>query len=917
MAEQSSGEYAALVLQSIFGALEDCPVASYTKRLPADSFERREPISRWSEGHRKAAEKIGWSALHGFASRLCPNGWEDLEARVAEGILETCSADQYRKKTEEFVKHLLMSKGRRERHIGQAFLLHVCDGVIDRAVRQGHELTKVTACHRTLARAKLDLERLFEGLPLDDTTRRPRINDKAVQRVLRYILSDRCVRPVSWTTKKVWTSAGPVEVPALMRIDTIAALWRGYEEEVSDEEQFGLTVFSKVLKALTAPNAGVVRSVSYIYFDHVVHVLRANQLLVKRFCPRPQERKRLLCLLDCSTACIKSLARPDEVLCPCHETCAVHNLRYALRLQPSVSAETIGMGTCRMVRNIFQVYSAVEDSIRSSEFDAQEQHRGLATLARSKALTHSYMAHVLRCAWQNEIIAQAMEEVQEDEHTAFCIMDFKQKVEPIIKTEDQRGGFGKKGIPFHGTAMWYRKKWYYFAHAVDKTGVQDVALVISLIEAFLHLLRDQEVFDGVQRVVLQSDQARYYSSSNLLFAIAHLNRINSGLQNGMPQIVRLLHTEPQDGKGIADSFFSTAGGTMKRAVQAGANLTCAEEIVTILHDAAASGALANTSVELLQVDRSWIGPIVDNFKRKRISGVSMDTIFFGDDEDASKSFRFVVHRVAGDIGQEVPVMTTKGTSAKASVPPEPCPRRGFLPFSGAWRSMYAPAVMRTTEKPVSPSRTPAKKVQDGTLFVHCVTQGVQAIQDGTFFTKQNCHRLLDQFFSGAKVPEWGLRAADVTREEEAHCEKVLLHGGKEDPVETAPEVAEDDDGEEGPVDLSEEATLQQMDRMDDEQDLGPDSEEVCELEQFSYGWAARCRRGRGNDESAVLAASIKEKLRMYYREGAGGDHMQPGAAIMRLAEEGVRDDELPAWSQVLSYFSQVHAVAASKAAEQS
>ena len=927
----STAQYATAVMGAIYGGAEECPVSSYIDRLPPSQSDRLRSFTEWSPRQQTATLKVVAEFTTGFAQRICPNGWQALTVALAEKRGVRPVESETARLIDKFVSWLLRNRRRTERRIGRALLLCLCKGVVREAIRRGKEVLepKITVCHRTLECAREDIRLLESGQPLSsgghicyDTN----VADAAVE----HVLSSHCVRRVSWSTKNIATPEGIAEVAGLMRTGTISDLWRSYEAlHPERDDRIGRSMFFRLCRALTIPSAGAVRSLNYIYFDCVVYVLQTCRDVVDSFATLPaqrEERRSLCTMLELATASLKCAANPDASLCTSPETCTVHNLKYALGLDAG-SSDRNSFVQCRMVRNLFAVLDAVTDLVRASEKDEEEKCRALAVVNRNKRRWAFYIGHAVRWAHQSKVISALMEEIADDESVGYCVLDYKMKLEPMMHSEDQRGCYGKKGMSLHGVALRHRGKWHYFTHVVDNSSAQDVSMTTSIVEAFLHLLRGHQQFDCIRTLILQSDQARNYSSQKLLFCIACLNRINSG--SGIPHISRFLHTEVQQGHGIVDSFFSAVGATLRRAVDGGRDVVNPTDAVEVLQEAVEKGALRNVSAEKLTINRDRMDAIV-HLPVRREPGTAMDTHFFR----SERSFGFLMHSFAGDDGKYMSLseMITKNVKAKrkdskewkvelAPQLPEAVQTRGLLPLSGACRHGFRPfshpdglqstgAVTATEEATPRPKSC---KIKSGCLLGYCISKGVHVIKqsEGTLYTRANCHRLLDEVLKGkglvdvAEAGELTMAMAAEEQEEYAHS----LQTGDKLPMPGDPTSSNEDtdscdgDADSVPCRLGHEDDDDETELLESEEEQGPPTE-------YEPGWARRRHAAQKDGKKydiSPLTPEIKTKLRDYYAQAKGKDHIQPGKAIQQLQEEGIRKFELPSWTQVHTYMCQVHA----------
>jgi hypothetical protein len=567
-----------------------------------------------------------------------------------------------------------------------------------------------------------------------------------------------------------------------------------------------------------------------------------------------------------------------------------------------------------MISHIFEATDMLALIIRNSTASDDDKRRGLKVLRRNRLLWHHYLGHLVRSARQAAYIAVLREEVAANEHMAYCVCDYKMKVEPLLHDEDQRAHYGKRGISFHGIAMLYRGNWHYFAHFVEGSNTQDVGMTISIIEAFLHLLREHEQFDSIERIVLQSDQARNYSGHSLLSCIANLNKVNHELKIRVPHIERLVHTEVQEGHGECDRFFATAGRVLRRGVDNGVDLTTATDGVKILQDAVRGGSLANTSVERVELDVKRMGGLVKACKIS-LQGTAMEAVFL----DEKDHFAFGTRICYGDAMEYVEILRSKGKKTAPAMP-EPVLRRNFLPFSGACRSMFLP-MMPVERIAADPKKRVAKveHLRRKDLYSYCVQVGVERILGGckttNTITRDNCHDMLARIpWSGENAPS--VLAATVSNdpceEDEDECVEEVSESDVIEEDEFVGEVGDSDtiDEDECMENADNTATMPKLQEHDSVEE---DTWLSFASRRFGPGWARknrvrRCTSTISEDKDALVSIdpAIRAALSEFYEEGLRGPRVDPGVAVARL-QENFRSFELPSVTQVHALMAQIHA----------
>ena len=89
----------------------------------------------------------------------------------------------------------------------------------------------------------------------------------------------------------------------------------------------------------------------------------------------------------------------------------------------------------------------------------------------------------------------------------------------------------------------------YYDHISSSDTKQDWQAVLSIIEALL--CKIEVDFPEVERVIIQSDNARCYQNSMLLIGLMLVSKNRPELR-----IEKIIHTETQDGKGSIEAHFA-------------------------------------------------------------------------------------------------------------------------------------------------------------------------------------------------------------------------------------------------------------------------------------------------------------------------------------------------------------------------
>lgn len=775
---------------------------------------------------------------------------------------------------------LLNNRERRARQCGRALLMEMADDCVREAHELGKECSERSISFSTLAKSKKDSAalRAMQALPFAVESRR-RFDPKRAAAMVTFILGPQCVRLVSWCDRKISTGDVIHVVPGLMRCGTINMLYDRYVAYCLSQgvENLKRTSFQKVVKALTVCNSGSVQSLSYVYVERVRHVHDTLLALVDDFSESVEAAAQMKRKLEVTTACLKTCTDLDTSLCPSPESCAVHNSKYALGQWNSEPA--IGpLGPCGMIGKIFETWNDMYNMVERSSRHRELLRKAKLVLLRNRNLWFEYIAHLVRCRHQKEFLAGLHDLHIADPKVAVCILDFKMKLETRKFREDQRDHFGKRGMSFHGVAMHYMHTWFYFAQFAGNSSKQDVGMTASMVESFLHQIRDIMAFDRIERVILQSDQARNYGSPNLLYAIAAMNRLNSERELNLPHVDMLVHSEVQEGHGFCDSFFAVAGSAIRRIVDEGnteLQLRTPKDAVNILHTAISRGSLNRTTAELVDIDLTLARRL-----QQGLRGAAKGTYMQAEFGHTSEEFAIVCRRLSADpMFDKFAVRYTEALQPATHEAETADKDESRLPFSQARRSKSMAAMIADldpNESGKGPSQSRVLPGQKRDVISYCTEEGVRRIEHGEIqtITRHNCHRIL----AGLEKDE----GVDMNP-----CVAVELHEGHA--IEEIADDEEDADEEQESLDADE---------------LGPQSPPGNPIDpaaflaaRFQYGWARRqprshAKRGRPtkdegeNDELDLelgpIDAQVRRILHEFFEEGASGHKVSGGEAIERL-----------------------------------
>jgi hypothetical protein len=188
------------------------------------------------------------------------------------------------------------------------------------------------------------------------------------------------------------------------------------------------------------------------------------------------------------------------------------------------------------------------------------------------------------------------------------------KLEEMRHRETQEQHFGKRGMSYHGAAVFVSKaahsdacdhvqflrrddpqhahpyQTYFFDDLIRNSQQQDAVATLSLIEATLARVR--RLFPEIATVSIQSDNAAAYASPFLLFLLPVV-----ATRHGL-RVTEYIHNEAGDGKTVLDGHFGVQTHMLRAYVDEGHDITTPEQAAAALRHK----PIRNTLVSLVEYD---------------------------------------------------------------------------------------------------------------------------------------------------------------------------------------------------------------------------------------------------------------------------------------------------------------------------
>jgi hypothetical protein len=475
-----------------------------------------------------------------------------------------------------------------------------------------------------------------------------RVSDSIVSDMVDFILSPQNVGTLSWGNNEVLipNTSTTVVLPKLTRKRPVEAMWEHYRhisnsraemdflsvsgtttrsqsqtQSVENHKQrVGRTTFIESAGKITSDAEKMMQCVDYVtdaLLNVVVEMLqRINNDLVA-----PALKKEISSLLAILRNFLK--VQYDQHASIADDKVPSHGIVHGLSL-PSATPQETRCDECRgcmfvewfMRSKLPMVVEEARTPTNTASVDD-----ALLYIADSLDKFHIYQGHRMRVLNQSTYFS-----FLENEMAQIClstmlnciwciwVIDWKMKFEAQRFREASTHHYGKRGIGWHGVIVVYYtyeapcEKNKFKARAVrhqvaldqilENGNKQDGFAVLSDMEAAMAQISCE--IPHLKRAWVWSDNAGCYHKKELVLGIPLLNVMSSGIK-----ILSIIHTETQDGKGLADGHFSVAfKHVVEYLITRLMNLFRKVCTPAALTDALASkNGLNNSSVQLNYIDR--------------------------------------------------------------------------------------------------------------------------------------------------------------------------------------------------------------------------------------------------------------------------------------------------------------------------
>ena len=293
-----------------------------------------------------------------------------------------------------------------------------------------------------------------------------------------------------------------------------------------------------------------------------------------------------------------------------------HGLEYALSRPLSTERDKQEMD-CNACKFVPFFFDELRTAVRSSAvtYDDLGEGHAIDAIDRCENLTCLWRGQCARVANQRRAIAglhaRLQRECLENKWTrprhVIAVLDYKMKYVSQYFRQMSIQHFGKRGISWHGFLVIFytynpdtgkaEREHVYCDQILRGTNKQDGLAVAALLELFLSQLLEDPEFGDVESATIQSDNANYYHSNNLILSLAFI-----GLSVGI-RIERYIHSETCDGKNLIDAHFAMGMRFVDRYIGEGNDAASPGDVFRGLADA---GGIPNSAVQLVEINRAML-----------------------------------------------------------------------------------------------------------------------------------------------------------------------------------------------------------------------------------------------------------------------------------------------------------------------
>lgn len=477
-------------------------------------------------------------------------------------------------------------------------------GVEGGAQLAGRVRTDATLLGRRMyTEARKDFKTLASGQVIDKRRRVVnRLSTETLLHALQFLFHVENAQILAWGTKTEKVGGNLITLPAVTRKKSKASLYRQHALQAPPPgaRLIGRTLFFDIVDKVTARERVNRQAVDYVV-RILVNEMLDSLLKVVSLSSAGEQRKSLLFELERVGVFLKHGFGEMHVSGNDKDEDGFHSPEFAFG-KSSGGTRDVKCVQCRMP------FDFLENLLK---FVPPDRPDAMEVIEEAKHRFILYYGHVHRVKAHQGALRMHMDRISTNRmyHRVLIVIDWKMKFEALFFRETMQRWHGKKGISWHGAAVYYLPHEFstesamagefammFLDHILGNESTQDWCSVAAVVECVA--MRVKQELPHVSEVCFVSDNAGCYNINILPVVLPYICK-SSDLQ-----LVSYLHGETCDGKGACDAHFSVGMSRVCAFCRQGNDVATPHAIAVAL---TSDGGIANTIAEVVTTDRNSAG----------------------------------------------------------------------------------------------------------------------------------------------------------------------------------------------------------------------------------------------------------------------------------------------------------------------
>ena len=431
-----------------------------------------------------------------------------------------------------------------------------------------------------------------------------RLNIIQLDDFLDYLFTSGYIQDVPFGTTSLKCDSGELLViPHVVRTSIRANIVKSYKQYCKDNDFVGFserTLYNILDTCKASQRKAMAGLDSYsadgaTAFDELHKIIASMNL-------HADHKTRLKANLESGKQYLKGNYRMH---CAVESSCATHCITYSLNDMSNenfkIDCKHQNDDTCKNCENLTTTLEEIGSCLEQYECEEEVMLDLQHDYKNNCDYVLEWQRHVLRTSCQNRAKVHAFENLLED--TVIIIKDWAMKTLPLYYREKMSQFFGKRGMSMETVCCFFKgskqekvmKQTYWVVLDQCK---QDMHAALSVLDYVLKTLKSR--YQHLKTIYMRTDNAGCYSGSAALETEYHIAK------NQDMVLLRHDFVEPQTGKDQCDRDNATARRKHRMYVNAGHDITTAEEMKkAMLYE----GGISNGHVAVAEMEGGELGAL--------------------------------------------------------------------------------------------------------------------------------------------------------------------------------------------------------------------------------------------------------------------------------------------------------------------